>query len=201
MAQVYSVNAVGYVNKSIPKKVGAALTYALLANPLNGTNNNINTIIPSAPDGTLLYKFSGGTFVDPETYFTGVGWIPGSFELPPGEAFFVALDNAVATDPTVMTFVGEVPQGTLVNAMANGYSMRSSIVPQAGGITTDLGLSPTPDSQIYLWNLVNQSYDDPFTYFEGVGWIPSEPNIPVAEGFFYLNTAAAFNWTRNFSVN
>src|SRR5512139_1316589 len=41
-AQVYSVNAVGYVNVTIPAD-GAKL--ALLANPLNGTNNQLNTIL------------------------------------------------------------------------------------------------------------------------------------------------------------
>jgi len=201
MAQVYSVNAVGYVNKSIPKKAGAALTYALLANPLNGTNNNVNTVIPTAPDGSQLFKFSGGAFQNPEGYITGVGWDPGTAVLNPGEGFFIALDNAVATDPTVLTFVGEVPQGTLVNPVPNGYSALSSIVPQAGAVSAVLGLTAPDGANIFTWNLVNQRYDDPSGYIQGVGWDPSEPVIPVGEAFFFLNPGASYNWTRTFSVN
>src|SRR6267378_4268086 len=47
MAQsnVYSLNVVGYVNK--PFKNGL---YTLVSNPLNGTNNTLNTILPNAPN-------------------------------------------------------------------------------------------------------------------------------------------------------
>jgi hypothetical protein len=202
MAQVYLVNAVGYVNKSIAKKAGAALTYAMLANPLNGTNNVIGTVMPTPPDGTLLFKFTGGAFEAPETYIDGIGWDPGTAVLSPGEGFFVALDNAVAPDPTVITFVGEVPQGTLVNNVPAGYSIKSSIVPQTGAVSTDLGMVAPDGTLIFTWNVVNQSYDAPYTYIDGIGWDPADPVIPVAEGFFILNGGAtAFDWTRDFSVN
>lgn len=200
MAQVYSQNVVGYVNKSIPLKAGATLTYAILANPLNGTNNNINTVIPTAPEGSQLFKFTGGTFESPETFITGVGWIPGAVELLPGEGFFLAVDNAVAPNPTTVTFVGEVPQGNLSTPVPNGYSIKASPVPQEGGVTGVLGLTPVSESQIFTWNVVNQSYNDPYTYIQDVGWIPSDPVIPVGEGFFLLNPGGAFNWTRNFTV-
>src|SRR5688572_12147371 len=54
MAQVYSANAVGYVNLSL----GAG--YTIIANPLNGTNNNLNTILPlpDSADGTQIYRFN-----------------------------------------------------------------------------------------------------------------------------------------------
>ena len=47
---VFSVNAVGYVNKTL------APGYNLIANPLNGTNNLLSTIIPTAPDGSAVIK-------------------------------------------------------------------------------------------------------------------------------------------------
>jgi hypothetical protein len=203
MAQVYSVNAVGYVNKTIPKSTapGALVTYAILANPLNGTNNNISTILPVVPDGTSVFKFSNGTFENPETYFAG--WDPGTATLNPGEGFFIVLDNATAPNPTTVTFVGEVPQGTLVNPIANGYSLRSSIVPQSGQLQSTLGLVPAPDSSVFTFDVTRQLYNDPFSYFgpTPADWDPAEPVIGVAEGFFILNPAASFNWTRQFSVN
>jgi len=60
MAQsVFSVNAVGYVN--VPLLHG----YNLISNPLNGTNNLISTVIPSAPDSSILYHFNSAS----QTYF------------------------------------------------------------------------------------------------------------------------------------
>jgi hypothetical protein len=200
MAQVYSVNAVGYVNKSIPLKAGASLTYALLANPLNGTNNAVNTVIPTAPDGAQLFKFTNGAFENPEGYIDGVGWDPGTAMLNPGEGFFIALP-ATGPNPTVLTFVGEVPQGTLVKAVPNGYSALASIVPQTGAVSADLGLTAPDGANIFTWNIVNQVYDNPSGYIDGVGWDPSEPVIPVVDAFFFLNPSTGYNWSRDFSVN
>jgi len=199
MAQVYSVNAVGYVNQTIPLKAGSALTYALLANPLNGTNNSISTILPSVPDGTSVFKFKNGLFEGPETYFGG--WDPGTAVLAPGEGFFLVLDNATAPNPTTLTFVGEVPQGALTNNIPNGYALVSSIVPQAGTLQTQLGLNPAADSSVFTWNVTSQLYNDVFSYFGGGAWDPAEPVLSVGQGFFILNPGTAYGWGRNFSVN
>lgn len=199
MAQVYSVNAVGYVNISIPKKAGAPVTYAILANPLNGTNNLLSTILPTPPDGTSVYLFRNGAYEVP-SYIDGVGWI-GDTAVNPGEGFFVALDNATAPDPTVLTFVGEVPQGNLVNPVPSNYSIRSSMVPQSGLITTTLLLTPNDGDNLYKFDPVTQSYVV-YSYLLGVGWLDTEPTIAVGEGFFYQNTTPqTMQWTRTFSVN
>src|SRR5437773_11497511 len=61
MAQVFSVNAVGYVNKIIPK--GNKL--ALISNPLDAGagNNTIGNLFKGAQDGTQVYKFTGAGFI------------------------------------------------------------------------------------------------------------------------------------------
>jgi hypothetical protein len=199
MAQVYSVNAVGYVNVTIPKKAGVPVTFAMVSNPLNGTNNLLSTIIPAPPDGTSIYLFRGGAYEVP-SYLDGIGWI-GDTAVDPGEGFFVALDNSTAPDPTVLTFVGEVPQGNLVNTVPANFSIRASQVPQSGLITTTLLLAPNDGDNLYQFNPVTQAYVIS-SYLDGVGWLDTEPTIGVAEGFFYQNTTAqAINWSRTFSVN
>merc|ERR1712065_79731 len=50
-AQVTSVNAVGYVNKSL----NAGLS--LVANPLSNGGNKVSEVIPSAPIGTAIFLF------------------------------------------------------------------------------------------------------------------------------------------------
>jgi len=62
MAQVYSLNAVGYINVTIPPG------FSIVANQLNTTNNNISPLLDSQinPDGVsglnlcTFYKFANG---------------------------------------------------------------------------------------------------------------------------------------------
>ena len=73
MAQVYSVNAVGYVNVSVP-----ANSYAIVGVPLNGTNNSLNTTMP-LPAGyadTTIFRFDVATqnYLDSIVWFDGFGW-------------------------------------------------------------------------------------------------------------------------------
>lgn len=207
MAQVYSVNAVGYVNVTIP--IVGNPCYAILANPLNGTNNNIATVLPNVPSGTQLLRFNSltGNFMDPETFYglPGLAWDPGTANLNPGEAFFLVLDPAVSPNPTTVTFVGEVSQGNLTNNIPTGYSLRSSIVPQSGALQTVLGFSPVSGDQVFQWNnaLTPPAYDI-YTYYglPGLLWDPSEPNLQVGQGAFIFNASgAAYTWGRSFSVN
>jgi len=196
MAQVYSVNAVGYVNISIPTDANN-LTYRIIANPLNGTNNLLSTVIPTVPDATQLYFFRNGGF---EIYTYLGGWLSDS-TWNPGEAAFIEVP-AGAPNPTTVTFVGEVPQGHLVNAIpagvggASGYSLRASIVPQSGGLTSVLGLTPQDGDQIYQFGAGGYAIS---TYLGG--WLSGEPTVAVGEGFFYENNGAALNWVRDFSVS
>src|SRR5260370_29583257 len=60
MAQIFSVNAVGYVKGTIP-----ANNLILTANPLNQPNNDLNLILPlkddGSQDGVLIYRFNPAT--------------------------------------------------------------------------------------------------------------------------------------------
>jgi hypothetical protein len=194
MAQVYSVNAVGYVNLSIPHGPSGT-TFAIASNPLNGSNNLLSTIIPAPPDFTTVYLYRSGTFAI-HTFLFG-SW-DSDDTIPPGEGFFLAIDSS-APNPTVITFVGEVPQGSLSNPLPPGFSLRASQVPQEGLIQTDLGLPPGDFDEVYQFDVPTQNYV--ISTFLFGSWGPSEPTIKVAEGFWYNNASAAKSWDRNFSVN
>lgn len=195
---VYSVNAVGYVNVTVP-----ANGFALLANPLNvGTNNSISAVLPDVPVGTVVYTFdpTAAAFVQ-ITKRSATLWSGGTGNntvLNPGTGFFVR--NAAAT-PLNITFVGEVPQGTnlTVSIPKAGFNLIGSIVPQAGKVSTDLGLPTVANDAIYTFNPTSQSYVTS-TKRSATLWSPSEPVIEVANGFF-LKATAPSTWTRSFSVN
>jgi hypothetical protein len=187
---VYSVNAVGYVNLNLSSG------FSLISNPLNGTNNNISTVLPAVPDGTQVLKWDSVNqkFFDAEQFFDGIGWIPGTSTLAPGEGAFINI-----TDPTTITFVGEVPQGVLSNSIPVNFSIASMQTPQQ--LTLTAANFPAVDGdQVLLWDSVNQKYTDAYQFFDGIGWIPEDPALPVGSAFF-VNKAAPGVWLRTFSVN
>jgi hypothetical protein len=186
MAQVYSVNAVGYVNISIPIHPTASATFALISNPLNGTNNLLSTILPAPPEGTSVYLFRGGSF---EIRGYSFGAWDGESTINHGEGFFVGLDPA-APNPTVLTFVGEVPQGTLNNPIPVGFSLRASIVPQAGALQGNLGLVPSEGDTVYKFNVATQGYT--ISGYSFGDWDNGDPQIAVGESFWYLNANTEF---------
>ncbi len=197
MAQtVYSVNVVGYVNTTVP-----ANGYTLIANPLNATNNNLNTVMPDGSgvvDGATVVRWDAtaqGFAAETPTFFAGLGWLPDA-TLAPGEGFF--LFNSAAS-PFTVTFVGEVLTGSLTNSLSANYSLVANKVPQAIGLTA-AGV-PAADGDIVLqWDPATQNYKEGNQFFEGVGWLPAEPIPGVGEGFFYFNAGAAKNWVRTFTI-
>jgi hypothetical protein len=187
---VYSVNAVGYVNLNL----GAQ--FSLICNPLKGTNNLLSTILPVVPDGSQLLKWNASIqqFSDANVYTDGLGWLPDA-TLAPGEGAFINLPG-----PSTITFVGEVPQGSLTNNLPPNFGLISSIVPQSIGIEA-AGLPAADGDQVLFWNPANQSFFDAIVFIDGLGWLPSDPTPAVGQGFFYFNTGAARQWTRTFTVN
>jgi hypothetical protein len=191
VAQVYSVNAVGYINKTV-----AAGKLALIVNQLNTGGNTVAEVIPSPSDGTTIYKYVAGTGFSVNSYTAGLGWDTPTATLKPGEGAFV---RGGATDVTI-TFVGEVPIGSLTTALNQGLNLTGSQVPQEGKLQTDLGYTPADGDIVYQWNETTQGYTPANSFTAGLGWDSGEPNIKVAEGFFLIK-AAAGSWARTFSVN
>jgi hypothetical protein len=185
---VYSVNAVGYVNVTLVPG------FNLVANPLVAETNTVAVLFNDMPNSTVVYKFDAAT----QAYVSNIKnfgrWTDTAMTLLPGEGAFVK--NPRITN-IVITFVGEVMQGNLTNALPAGYALVSSMVPQEDKVTT-LGYPPAAQDTLYLWDVAGQAY---LSYIYNFGrWTPSEPTIKVAEAFFAKKKAAA-NWVRVFSVN
>ncbi len=191
-SNVYSLNVVGYYNVTV--NAGQKL---IIANQLNTTNNTIGVLLapPMVDNNDLLFKYSGGFAA--YQYSTDDGaWLPdGNATLNPGEAAFFQPVGA-----RTLTFVGEVLQGSLTNTLPLGVKvLRSSKVPQAGLVTTTLGLPAANNDNLFTFAGGYTAYQ----YSDDDGaWLPSEPNINVGQGFFYTKspTAPTPNWVRNFTV-
>ena len=213
---VYSVNSVGYVNVTL--RTG----YNLVANPLNGANNNVNTTITGGAnlaDCTIARWDTGvQNFLPSDTYFfvgpadPANGWYDGSLNpsttvINPGEGFFILNPNPVTT----ITFVGDVPQGTLTVPIAANFGFYAGKVPQTIDILS-VGFPGQADMTYSTWDSVGQGYTAAATYFfiapsdPGNGFYDQGLNLYTAapapgQGFLISNPGIAASWTRTFSVN
>jgi hypothetical protein len=223
MAQVYSANAVGYVNLTL--QAG----FNLISNPLDNTNNGIDNLLAAAlPANSRVYRFDP-TQAQPYTVATRLNLNPPRFNtnivFEPGAGFFVFVNGA---NPVNVTFVGEVQQGNLVNPLLTGnFQIKGSQVPQALPIGR-----PNPTNALGTLNYPAQTNDVVYLFqntgvpattgyrtaqFRRIGpnflWTGQNidqttaggdgPIIPVAAGFFLFRstTATSGDWTRTFSVN
>jgi hypothetical protein len=201
MAQVFSVNAVGYVNKTIPKG-----QFALISNPLKAATNTINALFQPVHAGFQVYVYTPGKGFDVGTFDDLEGaFLPatvGNTQLLPGQGVFV---KAPSTSDETITFVGEVVQGTgLTTPLVPGLQIVSSQVPQEG-TAADLGLphttaaGMTPGDQVYQFTGPNGYYVSTFDDLEN-NFIPALKPLAVGEAIF-VKVAKANSWKRDFSVN
>lgn len=185
LAQPYSQNIVGYVNVNLP--VG----FTMLANQLNNSNNSVATILNALPVGSFVYKFGPGGFEVNECFGGGLFDNP-AMTMNPGEGVFVSVPS-----PVNLTFVGSVVTGSSTNSLPPNFSIRSSIVPQGGGLVSNLGFPDAVGDFVYTFDNVSQSY----TTFEAFGsnaWDPFEPNVSVGQAF-WVNKVSQSSWVRNFN--
>ena len=219
MAQVYSLNAVGYINVDVPPG------FSIIADQLYLTNQQTAQSFDAVFGPTLLN--GGATTPDPyvnciiypyTTAFLGVlivEQVPGGApfwssateakgtSFNPGQACFIYNPGADFT----MTFVGQVPQGSVTNTLQQGFNLISSIIPQTGALDTDLGLVPGVNDIAYTY--VSGIGYNPVNIYESTGgpgfWSAphgASPTNTVGLGFFYYSASATpNNWVRTFTIN
>jgi hypothetical protein len=211
-AQVFSVNAVGYVNT--PLKAG----FNLVSNPLKASDNKISTLflnikdLQAAHGGTTVYKFISGPgggfksalYDDLDNSYSGDA---AAMTTEPGGGVFVFL---AGSGDSQVTFVGEVVQGGNVSIPV-GFSILSSIVPQSGSPdassasvfkNTDGTAAPIPANDgdaLYRYDTTIRNYKS--FLFDFGAWTPAVPALNVGEAVFYFRTGSAGTWARTFSVN
>jgi len=212
MAQVVSVNVVGFINLTVPPN-----GYALVANQLNTSDTKLATVIPTYSDGGQFITWDNvkasytiyNYVVNPPPDYTG--WTDASFapanpDWVPGMGAF--LFNPDTANPATVTLVGDVPQGTLSVTLPAGYTLVSSIPPLAEDAVT-AGIPTADGEQLIKWDPTKQAYvifnyvvnpPPDFTGWTDASFNPSTPAYAVGEGFFIFNSGAQMTWTRTFNV-
>jgi hypothetical protein len=190
---VYSVNAVGYINVTVPPG------YSLIANQLKAASSKVSDLLTGVPGGTKIFKFDNAknAYVVNGYDSDFQAWDSTTMTLDPGEGAFIF--NPSKTASFNVTFVGEVPQGDVSINIPAGYSIISSKVPQAGGLDT-LGYVPAASDAIFRFDNAKNAYSVYRYDADFQAWDPGTPSVNVGESFFILK-AAAGKWTRTFTVN
>jgi hypothetical protein len=197
-AQVYSVNAVGYINLSLPKGF-SMICSQLKASP----DNQIKNVLGLGSRVFTAYVYQPATGDYAINGYDGAGGYDDETQIiNPGVGVFIQNPSSTLLP---ITLVGEVPQGTLVTPLSKGFNLVGSQVPQAGLLGTTLGYTPSATAQgdiFYRYNNATGQYDT-YSYDPGAGYDPEEPNMNVAESLFIFRTqsGAGQTWSRTFTVN
>jgi hypothetical protein len=164
--------------------------FSLIANPFNARSNAVGALLSSVPEGTTLYKLSNGAYSINSFEFGA--WSNPDQTLEPGEGAFI---HYLGNSPLVLTFLGQVTQGRLINSLPSGYSIISSQVPQAGVIDTNLGFPVDDGDTVYLYNNASGAFTT-YTYDFGVWNTP--PSLSLGQSFIVRKTRS-HDWIRFFS--
>jgi hypothetical protein len=186
-----SANAVGYVRRLF--KSG----WSQMANPLNNSPNRSDHILAEAPDNTTAFIWPSSAYTI-FSFIDGIGWDPSGFSVNPGSGIFILL---APTPGFTNVFVGEIPQGRLTNSLSRGWNMVSSIVPQAGRLTTDLSFPASDGDSFYFYRNDSTRRGYEIANFETAtdGWDPFQPVLSIGDScWLYCQTAKL--WIREFSV-
>lgn len=196
MAQsnVYSLNVVGYVN--VPMLNGG---FYMLNNPLDAATNDINTIIPGAPDGTFVYFWNTNTQdLGLIVNSTGGLWSPQDAQIAPGQGFFISPGGNYTN-----TFVGQVRQYPVTNTALGGSAFNAigAGVPVTGDTTNILYGYPAQSGDImYPWNPALPDLGQSLNW-TGTSWAGGSHSFFAAEGFFLLPAGANVTWVTQFTVH
>ncbi|MGD0260987.1 MAG: hypothetical protein ABSD29_14325 [Verrucomicrobiota bacterium] len=187
--QAQPSNVVGYVSITLPPG------FSMIACPLDAPTNTVGKVFKDWPDGTTLNKFDTQLFRLVENAVKFSQWTNPSERLMPGE-------GAIFFNPTLdyrsICFTGEVLTKNVSVAVASGFSIRSSPVPQPGALVEDLEFPIANGDVIHLFDREGQQYV--LHPYENGKWTAGAPMLNVGEAFWVAKTEPG-HWTRNLSVS
>jgi len=184
----------------------------MVSNPLKAATNTVNALFNPVPVGFTVYIYTPGSGYNVGSYDDlSASFQPdsvGNATLLPGQGVFVKNPTA---NPVTITFVGEVPQGTLTTPLVAGLQIVSSQVPQAGtakdlGFPTTAATGASAGDQIYQFIVNDPTPANNQKYYVSTyddlsdAYSPDLKQLDVGEAFFVKKTKPA-NWTRTFNVN
>jgi|GEM_PF-2038184 len=151
--------------------------FSLIANHFEHGSNTVAEVLPSVPQGTMLYKWvvTNGTYT--VNQFIDGAWLVPEQTLGPGEGAFV---RNPTTNSFQLTFSGEPPKKTSLPLLYHGWNLISLPSP---GLTQ---FTPQEEDVIVQVHAPEETYTV-HTFSFGQWW-DSPPNPKIGESFFYKSS-------------
>jgi len=171
----------------------------------NDITNLFSTAAGSIADGTLLSTFNSAAnaYSSAVTFRQKSGTWSGNFTMPPGVG---ALYYNAGSADTVVTFVGQVQQGTYTVGVLPpaAFTLAGSPVPIGGDITnstTAVGLVASAGDLVSTFNGAANAYNNAVTWSaKSSTWSGPMPVAPGQAFLYYNGSASAKTWVSNFTV-
>jgi hypothetical protein len=201
LAQTYSANIVGYVNKSLP----GSNAYSQISAPFLAGTNTVEAAMPMIKKGDKVSFWTGvsfNTLTYAGTNFDSYGhaWLDSQGngqDSPPinqSRGFFYQNNGTAVTN----TFVGTIPMTNSITIPANhAYNLLGSAIPICDALdSASLSLPFHTGDMVLIWT---GSHYNAFTYqganFDGLGHAFTDgtgqaqptPVIQVGQAFLYQN--------------
>jgi hypothetical protein len=183
---VYSANVYGAVWKNYS---GGSSTNFAIANQFD-RGNTLNTVIPTAQSGTVIYKWDSGSQSWMTSTYRNGQW-SSDFSCNPGEGLLLKLGSS--TNSLDVKYYGTLKEGTLTTSVPSAYGFVASQT-YASGTAADLGYPAVYGDRIYKWG--NGDWV-PYTYY-GTNW-SSYFTISTGESFMTYKNAGT-NWSVSVTI-
>ena len=167
--------------------------YSLIANPHFSSSNRILDLIQGQPDGLEVIKLTGDTWQTNRYSAETRSWSLSAMTLTPGE-------GALVNSPEAFTWnsIGKPLVGKLENYIPAGTSLRSSILPLEGLISSTLDFPPLDGLILSTVDPADGTFSVLATY-ENDAWQPTEPVLPIGKAFL-VDAPSGVLWTKDFQT-
>ena len=180
----FTSNYVGYLKIDIPPG------YSMIANPLVSEKATVAELLPGMPEGTILTRLNQVTFQLGENKVQQRGWSMPGEKLVPGDGALIYNPGQVTL---TTTFVGEVSTQLVRVPIHQGTTLRSSMLPLAGRLDTELGFPISAGDVVSLYSNHNEKYLD--YHFGTEGWKGGAPHLRLGEAFWIAKNVAS-SWSQ-----
>jgi hypothetical protein len=180
---VLSHNMVGYVRLKLNSG------FNLIGNQLNNGDNSIGRVLYNVPNGTIVYKFDGTSYIV-NSYVDGV-WDDPSMTLLVGEGFFIYVPAEIT-----IALIGEVSQNNN-KSLSGEFNLLTVPMPLEGSLSDVGGLAVNEGDVVYQWTGTEFSAKE---FVDGV-WYPSAPIVKVGEAFFLKGNARTYVLDNGINTN
>jgi hypothetical protein len=151
--------------------------FSLIANPLFRGANTVVEVLPSVPEGTILYRWDNRTKVYKVNVFDFGRWTDPGQSFPPGSGAFLLNPSDLTAN---ITFIGRATAGERITSRAPGFHLIGCGHMESCHIAEHLSFPPVEGDTVY--RMVGGKYS--LSIFQFGNWQGFPPVMAPGESVF-----------------